>query len=358
MDITQLIPTPDPLPAPWWLMNILLVLTFVLHLLLANALVGAGVIAFFRNLGRRKPQALDWGGPGTGRKLTIVLALTVNLGVAPLLFMQVLYGQFIYVSSVLMAVFWLSIFILVILAYYAIYLYEFKFAALAGARTWIMGLAMVLLLIVGYFFTNSLVIMINPPGWVRYFGNQGGTVLHVGDPSMLPRYLHFVLSSVALGGLAMSLWGWWRARRHAEDRQELISQGLLWFAVSSLLNLVVGGWYLAALPNAAVAKVVGGNPAALYSLVLGAIAGVAAITAGFSRNLWPTLVGALASVVFMALFRDAVRRAYLEPYLDLGRAPVATQTIPLIIFLVVLVVGVIVVARMLKMASAAAKEAN
>ncbi len=41
--------------------------------------------------------------------LPLVIAFAVNFGVAPLLFLQVLYGHFIYTSSILMGIFWISI---------------------------------------------------------------------------------------------------------------------------------------------------------------------------------------------------------------------------------------------------------
>jgi hypothetical protein len=65
---------------------------------------------------------------------------SVNFGVAPLLFVQVLYGHFFYASSILMAVFWLAVIPLLIAAYYAAYLYGFRFGALGRAGAAVIGL--------------------------------------------------------------------------------------------------------------------------------------------------------------------------------------------------------------------------
>lgn len=97
--MNPLVPSPDTIPVLWGYFQFLPMLTFALHLHLMNALV----------------------------------AFTVNFGVAPLLFVQVLYGHLFYASSILMAVFWLAVIPLLIAAYYAAYLYGFRFGVLGRA---------------------------------------------------------------------------------------------------------------------------------------------------------------------------------------------------------------------------------
>lgn len=51
-----------------------------------------------------------------------ILALAVNFGIAPFLFLQVLYGNYLYPGILLMAVWWMSIVMAVMLAYYGLYI--------------------------------------------------------------------------------------------------------------------------------------------------------------------------------------------------------------------------------------------
>ena len=80
--------------------------------------------------------------PSSRRPLPVAIAATVTLGVAPLLFVQVLYGRLFFTSSILMAWFWLAIVPLVILAYYGAYLLAFRgeapgrAGALGGRGSW------------------------------------------------------------------------------------------------------------------------------------------------------------------------------------------------------------------------------
>jgi len=61
-----------------------------------------------------------------------------HLGVAPLLFLQVLYGRLFFTSSILMAGFWLAVVPLLIVAYYCAYVVAFR-----GQRTRVGGTAVV-----------------------------------------------------------------------------------------------------------------------------------------------------------------------------------------------------------------------
>ena len=107
MDFTNLIPTAEAIPAPAWLFLGLDVLLFILHILLINVLLGGSLITVFSRLKRKDDL------PGhrlhgvLADKIPTTFALGVNMGVAPLLFIQVIYGHLFYSSSVLMAVYWI-----------------------------------------------------------------------------------------------------------------------------------------------------------------------------------------------------------------------------------------------------------
>ncbi len=106
-------------------------------------------------------------------KWPYTIAFAVNMGVAPLLFVQVLYGQFIYSSSIMMAVWWLSIVVLLILAYYSAYIYDFKFDVLSGLRIFMIEISVGILLFVGFLFTNNMTLMLQPDKWSAFFNNPG-----------------------------------------------------------------------------------------------------------------------------------------------------------------------------------------
>ena len=100
-----IIPSADTIPVAWGWFQFLLLLTFPLHVLAMNAMVGGlaiGVVQHFRGGDSRRRLAHR-----IAIVLPLVIAFAVNFGVAPLLFLQVLYGAFFYTSSILMGVPWL-----------------------------------------------------------------------------------------------------------------------------------------------------------------------------------------------------------------------------------------------------------
>ena len=357
MDVSLLIPAPDTLPAPGWLMNALLIITFTIHILLTNAMLGAGMIGFFhwgKWPGSVPTADLD---RGLAKRTAAGIALAVNFGVAPLLFMQVIYGQFIYVSSVLMAVFWVSIFILAIAAYYAVYASDLVYEKLGPNTRWLMALAVVLMILVGWFFTKSIVLMINLEAWPQYFAAPGGAMMQTQDPSTLPRYLHFVAASAALGGLALALWG--RRKKntgHLETGRAMMSRGLVWYGVATIINFVIGAWYLGSLPPDVLAQIFGPNKLTMLVFLLGVVAGLGSIPAAFSRQIHFTVWLSVISVLFMVLFRYAVREAYLSPYWQIDQLPVQTQASALVVFLLVLVLGICLLGYSLKLLKIRQKE--
>src|SRR5271165_5237833 len=87
---------PMPLPGPVWLMMALLLVTFLLHLLAMNLTVGGTAIALMCTRRRKSDAFAGRLAADLLRVLPVSLAFTITLGVAALLFVQVLYGNLLY----------------------------------------------------------------------------------------------------------------------------------------------------------------------------------------------------------------------------------------------------------------------
>ena len=111
----QTIPIPHvdplPLPGPVWLLTALLLVVFTLHLAAMNSALGGGIWALWNYL-RGRHSAHPYSrrlANELAAMLPVFLAFTVTLGVAALLFVQVLFGNFLYASSILMGILWLAV---------------------------------------------------------------------------------------------------------------------------------------------------------------------------------------------------------------------------------------------------------
>jgi hypothetical protein len=357
-----------PLPAPVWLLRTLLLLTFFLHVLFMNCLLGGTTIAVFCAMRRKRSEFCARLAADLGRILPTVFAFTITIGVAPLLFLQVMYGQFLYSSSILIGVPWLAVIGMVIFAYYGVYFFSMKFVETKtnGQRktgaTLVLSLVVVVLAGIAFIYSNNFTLMLRPERWLSlYRHNVGGWNLNWTEPSLLPRYLHFVLSAFAVSGLALIVLS--LRRQEAGYRQWLIDQGFLLFAGATTLNFGVGFWFLARLPGAIRLAFVGGNGLASALLGLGLLlplAGVAHLILAKSRKspkrqLAIGIGCGLLTVATMVGMRDVLRNLTLAPYFNLNQLPVSPQWGIIALFVVLFVAGLATLYYMLRKVAIASR---
>ncbi len=357
---------PDPLapagPAP--LFAALLVATFLLHLVAMNLLLGGALLLVALRFGRRGADAshrdalartLEKAGP-------VVAAATVTLGVAPLLFLQVLHGRVFFTSAIVMGWLWLAIVPLAMLAYYGAY-------ALARSpegrapRRWVSAAVAVLLLAVAFLQATNATRSLRPETLrAAHLSDPRGLTLNLGDPTFWPRYLHLVLGALAVAALATALLGrWWRTSAPARA-EWAVRRGLSVFALATAANVFVGLAFLIALPKPVLIRLVGGGTRwsmlllALGLLLAVALAGAALLAPGAKRRDLAALALSgllLATLAAMVLLRDELRRvtfanAAVEP------APAAApQWGAFALFVVLLVVGAGAIGWMVRSLAAA-----
>lgn len=359
-----LIPSPDalPLPGPVWLFESLLHLTFVLHLLAMNFLLGGAIVALverLRSQARGGDSALD--GPATlarwiETKLPATMAFTVTLGVAPLLFVQVLYGHLFYSASVITGWAWFSVVPIITVTYYLIYGLSFKGDRFGVGQKWMGALTVVGLLTVAFLYVNNMTLGLRPEVWAaKYFSRPGGTSLNVDDPTFFPRWLHFVLAAMAVTGMVIAVAGGKRIKNGDEAGREWVQKGALWFVVPTLLQFVTGLWWLIRLPRPVMMPLMGDDSGAtmvfMISITLPIFSLVMTGIAMRHRRPYGLLHGAagllLLTIVGMVLTRQAVRVKLLEPHFD--TASLATQPAwgVFALFAVLLVVALVTVVWMI-----------
>ena len=85
------------IPAPLWLITVLHILTLTLHFVAMNFLVGGVIIVLWGKFTDR------WNHPVVKKFISAfpsAMAATVTLGVAPLLFVQLVYHRQVYAASI------------------------------------------------------------------------------------------------------------------------------------------------------------------------------------------------------------------------------------------------------------------
>ncbi|MGA9120323.1 MAG: hypothetical protein WB699_13255 [Bacteroidota bacterium] len=338
------IPVPDPIPAPAWIFHILGAALFMLHILMINVLIGGTLIALVARL--RRAAGVTTLTDGLARKLPVVFALGITLGVAPLLFLQVIYGHLFYTSSILMGTFWIVIIPLIILGYYAAYVHAKSIRPMLATAA--IACTACVLLYVAFMLVNNNLLMMQPAKWTEYFSGRNGTLLDFPDPTLIPRYLHFLAASVAIAGLA-SAWVWKiRAGRGIPASEKVVERGLYLFGVATIVQIADGLWFLFSLRRDFMMGFLGGEPVATIGIWTGFLCAIGALAAAFARQFYPTLIMIALTLVAMVFTRDALRLMYLRDVFDLSSLHVHPQYGVLLLFGLVLLIGLACVAWMMK----------
>ena len=291
------------------------------------------------------------------KKLPVFLPATITLGIAPLLFVQVLYGQFFYSSSIVMAWPWFLVLVFLTLAYYGFYYVSYRGRRPGAKAGGVLLFSLILILLIGFLFSNNLTLSQTPSRWAgKYFANPEGWNLNLTEPTLIPRFLHFLLAAVAVGGLLqvfLALANWKRDRDYA---RQLLQFGGKAFMHATLAQFVVGIAFLFSLPRDLRMLFMGDNPWATALLLMGVAGGIGAImlmsSALRKENVRAAAFGVpgilVVVIASMSLMRDILRDAYLKAYFNPGQFAVATQWSVLLLFLALFLAGVILWFVMLK----------
>ncbi len=337
---------PAALPAPVWLLQFLLLFTFVLHVLFMNVVLGGALVWLWAN-GKARRQS-DYQGVARvlGRILPVATAFAITAGVAPLLFTQLLYGQLFYTSSALMAWPWFAIVLLLLGGYYANY--GISYARPATGRALSLGLVSAALFIaIGFLFTNNMTLMLRPELHAPlYFASDAGLHANLSDAWVWPRFGHMLVGAVALTGLLLA----W-ASRVRRDLERDVAAGIerlgeRLFMGATLVEFGVGVAYFFLLPAQVREVFLGGLTPDLLVLIVGAAFALAAV-AVVRRSLLVGSASIVVAIADMVVVRHRVRSIMLEPYFQPESLPVAFQSVVFLMFAVLLVAGLGVVGWMI-----------
>ena len=334
--IAGLIPAVDStaIPGPAWLFHFLLVFTFILHALFMNLALGGTLLALFA-------QLASGGRAGDPRTLLAQrmmginaygISLAITTGVAPLLFVQVLYQQYFYSATILVGWAWLLFLAMLLLGYYAAYLYKFRGAPARGegGTGWLaVSAAMFLLIAMVHVAVNLL--HARPDTWGAVADNPWAVLA---DPAYLPRLLHFVLAAVGFSGLVAA---WWAVRqaaagRDVEQNTRIARFAWRWVLWTTLLQVVDGFALLLVLPRPVLLEFMRGGAATMVPLTLSILLGLglivmlARVTNPVERRgtVNGTLYAMLATIAIMSVTRHQLREIYLGNF-GAGE-PLATTT--------------------------------
>jgi len=305
---------PIPIPGPPALLHALWLLTFLLHLLCVNAVLGGSLLG----------AVASWAG-GAQKKTALFFAelnswaisLAITFGIAPLLFLQVLHGRFFYTATILVAWGWLSMVAFLTVAYYLNYAVKARLRS-GGDAPVLYTLEALLLLAVAAIQVAVHLLTVQPGRWAEVSRHAWSALT---DPSFLPRLLHFVLAAVSMAGLllARQMVKKGAAGEDVEPLRPLASFGVRAALFATFLQLVDGCWLLLALPQDVLRGLMRGGAATMVPLTLSILAGLGLLVLlsqvrdpfAEGKKVRHALELLLGAVILMTVTRHQVRGIYL-----------------------------------------------
>lgn len=305
---------PAPLPGPPWLFHLLWVVTFLIHLLFVNTILGGTLLAAIAGSSSRHGREIQR--VLTGLNLWAV-SLAITFGIAPLLFMQVLFGRFFYSATILLGWAWFGMLGLLTVGYYLNYVAKHR---LEGGRS----AAVVLWVEAACFVAIAAIqVAINllhlQPGRWSAVADSAWSAL--GDPSFVPRFLHFILAAVGMVG---ALLAWIAVRRAGRGSDTATCAGMARFGIraaliTTVLQIADGFWLLLTLPADVLKGLMRGGGATMGPISLGIVVALALLVilariqdplaqATRVKRVMELMVGV---VTLMVLTRHQLRGIYL-----------------------------------------------
>lgn len=337
----SIIPTADTIPVHWLWFQVLLIVTFFIHMILMNFLLGGSLLTVW-DLFRGKLEKRTTG------SIPTLVALTVNFGVPPLLFVQVLYGHFFYTSSVLLAVPWILVIPILILAYYGAYLFVKKSDKAPVLSKGALIFTSLSLLYIAFIFVNNSTLALTPDRWGIYFENPGGRNLNLGEPSLWSRYLHFLLAALAIGALGRAIL-YHFSKIDNKDKEGQIKRNLKIFGWITVAQFVFGTWFWLSMPETVWKTFMGGSFFATFMMVTGWLLALLILHSSFTGRLTTAMILGGLEVLVMVIVRDLARAAYLNELFRPSQLENVHELSPLIAFLLVFVVGILALYYMISL---------
>lgn len=316
-----------PIPAPIGLLEILIIVTFVLHIVFVNFTISLSAGAVGLELAGivKKNAIVDKMAQICSFHASIHKSIAVVLGVGPLLIVSVLYTQYFYASTILIGKMWLSLIILLIVAFLLLYVYKFtweKWQSKKALHLTFGILAMAILFFVPLIFIVNVTSMLYPDKWGQTTGFFEALFYY---PQIWSRYLHFMLASLATGGFYMFVFFAYKKRKgellEAEQALKLFGAKTgFWVTV---VQLVAGFFLLFSFDKDIRMLYLGADmlltALLVISLILTAVLCILLYTAGYKDSTKAFMSSLLAFVLIVGIMgwmRHELREAYLSPYLE------------------------------------------
>ncbi len=306
---------PFGLPGPTVLYLVLYLATLVIHVLFMNyVLAGTGYLAAISLFEKRLPEQESGLVARTLREwLPFMLSAAITAGIAPLLFVQILYKKSFYTANLLLFHRWMAILPVLIVAFYLLYLWKAK-RVLAWPRLVTVPLGIVTFgcfAFIAWSWTENHVLSVNPGAWTAHYA--AGNMIYR-NREVLPRLAVWFSGAFPTMALLLS-WQLWYLQRDVPDQEVQGRQRMSLLALGGLCIAALStALYVASVPSE-IRDVIFSRAGIVYLFLAGCGWGVQFASwvqmkrAGRFERIWLTTasVGLLMTLCGTAVVREIAR---------------------------------------------------
>jgi len=322
------------LSAPLWLVTLLHWVTLTLHFICMNFLVGGIIIVLFGGFDDR------WNNPTVMKFVKLfpsAMAATVSFGVAPLLFVQLVYPNQAYSASIVSGWLWLMIVVVLIAAYY--FLYGSAFAK-ESARSRIgiyLSIALLGFVYVSFVYSSVFSLAERPDLYqLLYSGDQSGLVVNPDIGAYIFRWLHMIVGAITVGAFFVG----WLGR----DDEVAFRIGKRFYLWGMIVGMLLGLVYLFTLGEYLTAFM---HHPAIWLLLVSFVLSLASLHFFFKKKFLSAGLMLFVSLVSMVIMRHSLRLILLNDFFDPSTIPIRPQWSIFTIFLIMFVVALALIWYML-----------
>lgn len=239
----QIFPFNLPAPTAWY--AVLYIVTLLMHIVFMSYVLAGSImlgVAGIRGMLGSKAKPSDWSAVTTILKdwMPFALSAAITAGIAPLLFVQILYQQEFYTANLLSFHRWMAILPVLIIAFYLLYLLK---AHRIEGKTALQGIVAVLvmacILFVGWSWVENHLLSLNRAAWPTQYETQA---MVYKDPAILPRLGFWIASALPTASLLLA----WQLRAGASgvsaESAERAMRPLAWLATISAIVGAAAAW--------------------------------------------------------------------------------------------------------------------
>lgn len=313
---------PLPLPLPEGVLIVILVISFLAHLIFVNLMLGGTMLTLWYQIKGLKDKKYDSLAKEIASTITVNKSLAVVLGVAPLLSINVLYTVYFYSANALTGLVWIAVIPLVSIAFLLTYLHKYSWKMFENNKAVhisILGIATAILLFIPFIFLTNINLMLFPDKWSVVKGFLSAMFLS----NVFPRYFHFLFACFAVTGLFIF---WYMSRKNYPlnellpgfTKYDIQKKGYTITLIASICQMLIGPIVLFTLPSRGlgwnlILTIMTGVILALIAMRLLWI-GLKAPQNEIGKHFKKIVVLMTITVVFMGSGRHIYRANALEPH--------------------------------------------